>query len=76
MYRHEYECIFYEKNIKTGDSFQCKPEQVQVVRDCEDPPTTPGGKRERLQYSVGDVITVLDKRLDHGYEFMFTVIVC
>lgn len=40
----------------------CKPEQVQVVRDCEDPPTTPGGKRERLQYSVGDVITVLDKR--------------
>ncbi|XP_071534269.1 activated Cdc42 kinase-like isoform X2 [Panulirus ornatus] len=41
---------------------ECKPEQVQVVRDCEDPPATPGGKRDRLQYSVGDVITVLDKR--------------
>ncbi|XP_045605746.1 activated Cdc42 kinase-like isoform X1 [Procambarus clarkii] len=40
----------------------CKPEQVQVVRECEDPPATPGGKRDRLQYSVGDVITVLDKR--------------
>ncbi|KAK3875474.1 hypothetical protein Pcinc_019659 [Petrolisthes cinctipes] len=40
----------------------CKPEQVQVVRDNEDPPATPGGKRDRLQYSLGDVITVLDKR--------------
>lgn len=41
---------------------QCKPEQVQVVRDNDDPPATPGGKRDRLQYSLGDVITVLDKR--------------
>lgn len=41
---------------------QCKPEQVQVVRENEDPPSTPGGKRDRLQYKVGDVITVLDKR--------------
>ncbi|XP_050716113.1 activated Cdc42 kinase-like isoform X2 [Eriocheir sinensis] len=41
---------------------ECKPEQVQVVRENEDPPSTPGGKRDRLQYKVGDVITVLDKR--------------
>lgn len=40
----------------------CKPEQVQIVQDCDDPPPTPGGKRDKLQYSVGDVITVLDKR--------------
>ncbi|MPC47090.1 Tyrosine-protein kinase PR2 [Portunus trituberculatus] len=41
---------------------ECKPEQVQVVRENDDPPSTPGGKRDRLQYRVGDVITVLDKR--------------
>ncbi|XP_064083592.1 activated Cdc42 kinase-like isoform X2 [Macrobrachium nipponense] len=41
---------------------ECKPEQVQIVRDSDDPPATPGGKRDKLQYCVGDVITVLDKR--------------
>ncbi|CAL4065830.1 unnamed protein product, partial [Meganyctiphanes norvegica] len=40
----------------------CKPEQVQAVLDNEEPPSTPGGKRDKLVYTVGDVITVLDKK--------------
>lgn len=34
---------------------QCKPEQVQTVVNFEDK------KRDMLQYTIGEVITVLDK---------------
>ena len=54
--------IPYVNNCYLPFPLQCKPEQVQVVRENDDPPSTPGGKRDRLQYRVGDVITVLDKR--------------
>ena len=40
---------------------QCKPEQVQAVQSASSEPTSPT-KRDRLQYEVGDVVTVLDKR--------------
>ncbi|XP_043213446.1 activated Cdc42 kinase-like isoform X2 [Amphibalanus amphitrite] len=40
---------------------ECKPEQVQAVQSAGSEPTSPT-KRDRLQYEVGDVVTVLDKR--------------
>ncbi|MCL4124562.1 UNVERIFIED_CONTAM: hypothetical protein GTU68_009222, partial [Idotea baltica] len=39
-----------------------KPEQVQAVKEIEESITTSPSKREKLNYSVGDIITVLDKR--------------
>ena len=51
---------------------QCKPEQVQAVQGAASEPTSPT-KRDRLQYELGDVVTVLDKRYaahsGSGYRF-------
>lgn len=38
--------------------FQCKPEQVQAIRNSADDRAK---KRDQLTFRVGDVITVIDK---------------
>lgn len=41
---------------------ECKPEQLQTVKDSSDTSITPKPKKDWLHYKVGDVITVLDKK--------------
>lgn len=36
---------------------QCKPEQVQAIRESER-----RGRREYLEYDAGDIISVLEKK--------------
>ena len=49
--------------IRSSFFLQLKPEQVQAVKEAEEVMSngTPT-KRDRLQYGVGDIITVLDRR--------------
>lgn len=41
-------------------SLQCKPEQVQAIQDSQEDISKP--RRDQLQFRIGDVLTVLDKK--------------
>jgi hypothetical protein len=44
-----------KKYFKPHVLFQCKPEQVQAIRESEK-----RGRRDFVEYEVGDIISVLE----------------